>query len=286
MLPEVELSAREVLLNGHSYGILNAWTRHIAEGIRLEQMTLVSETGELHASGEWTASDGQHRTELKADLQTRDFGRTLSDLRLSEGLSGSEGNLGLLLNWQGSPMDMALETMNGELHISAEDGSFDDADVGLGRVLGLTNITALTRRLRLDFSDLFGQGFPFDSFNIDFDIEQGTARTDNGAIKGPIADIRIEGTTDMSTRQMDQKITVTPALSGTAALAGVLAGGPAVGLAMLVAGKGLERFAVVTYRMTGPWDAPQIERTGAFAVDEKPAEPAEQPPPSVLLPIH
>ena len=284
--PEIDLRADALLLNGNAYGALEVRTRRIDSGIRLDWMSLTSDDGDLQVTGDWTGKGDNENTTLEARIETGDFGRTLRDLRLSESLHGSAGELAARLKWQGGPATVKPQTIAGEIRLRAEDGSFEDADVGVGRILALTNVTALQRRLRLDFSDLIDEGFPFDKLEGDFTIENGVARTDNATIKGPMGTILIQGDTDLAARRFDQQIVVTPALSGAAAIAGVLAGGPAVGAAMLVAGKGLEQLANVTYRMTGPWDAPKIERIGSSDRNEDSDEENQDAPKSNLPAIH
>ena len=45
-----------------------------------------------------------------------------------------------------------------------------------------------------------------------------------------------------------------------------------VGAALLAAGKGIDKLATVRYRMTGPWDAPEIVRLPLVGKGESPED--------------
>ena len=259
-IPSIDLTAGEVVLNGHPYGELSARARRLDAGIRLEELTLGSDKGQLRLQGEWlTIPEGQ-RTSLDVDIDTTDLGQTLKDLALSAATQDGSGTLRAQASWSGPPWAPRRETINGQISFRAEKGRFTDAEPGVGRLFGLLNVGALQRRLRLDFSDLFTEGFVFDIAEGDFAISDGLAHTSDTLIDSPAGDIFISGTTNLVTTELDQVVTVTPAISGAVALAGGIAAGPVVGAALLAAGKGINRIATARYRMAGPWQDPKVER--------------------------
>ena len=141
---------------------------------------------------------------------------------------------------------------------------------GAGRVLGLFSVAALPRRLALDFKDLTEKGLAFDSVQGDFELRDGNAFTSNLLLRGPAAEIGIAGRTGLATRDYDQTAVVTGNLGASLPVAGALAGGPAVGAALLLFSqvfkeplKGITRGY---YRITGPWDNPTVERVDASAI--------------------
>ena len=101
-------------------------------------------------------------------------------------------------------------------------------------MLGLFSIAALPRRLALDFSDLTEKGLAFDTVHGDFELRDGNAYTNNLLLRGPAAEIGIAGRTGLATRDYDQTAVVTGNLGASLPVAGALAGGPAVGAALLL----------------------------------------------------
>jgi uncharacterized protein YhdP len=59
-------------------------------------------------------------------------------------------------------------------------------------------------------------------------------------------------------------VTVTPQLGSALAIAGAIAGGPAIGAAVFLAGQvlkpGIEQISRYYYSITGSWDEPVIRR--------------------------
>jgi uncharacterized protein YhdP len=149
--------------------------------------------------------------------------------------------------------------------VDTREGRFSEAQPGLARILGFLNIGALKRRLRLDFSDVTEKGFSFDEMRGRFVLKQGVVSTKNElVIKAPAADIHVSGDLDLGARQVNQRIRVIPDIHGVLPLAGVAAGGPAVGAALLVAGvvagKQIDQIAEINYSVKGSWDNPDIVR--------------------------
>jgi len=106
-------------------------------------------------------------------------------------------------------------------------------------------------------------GMSFDRMTGEFAFKRGQAYTDDLTIEAPAARIEIKGRTHLKERDYDQRITVIPRLGGALSVAGTLAGGPAVGAAVLVAErllqKGIEQATQYRYTLTGSWDHPVME---------------------------
>jgi uncharacterized protein YhdP len=163
-----------------------------------------------------------------------------------------------------------------------------DMEPGVGRMLGILNTGALSRRLSLDFSDVFDDGFGFDKITGVFALSRGEARIRQLSIVSPPADIKITGQTDLVNGQLDQRVEVTPKIGTGLAVAGAVAGGPVVGAAVFLADKvtdgGFERLGRYAYSVKGPWRDPVITRVetsgtpsvGDLFVDE-PSQPEARP---------
>jgi uncharacterized protein YhdP len=66
--------------------------------------------------------------------------------------------------WPGSPAWLATKRFSGTLDASLNKGQLVEVEGGAQalRVFGLLNFNSIGRRLRLDFSDLFGKGLSYD----------------------------------------------------------------------------------------------------------------------------
>jgi uncharacterized protein YhdP len=134
------------------------------------------------------------------------------------------------------------------------------------------SLSHLGKRLALDFDDLTGQGLAFDSVKGDFTLADGVAFTDNLTLRGSAAEVGIAGRTSLKDRSYDQTAVVTGDLGASLGVAGAIAGGPAVGAALLLFSQifkePLKGVARAYYRITGPWDDPQVRKIDARELEE------------------
>ena len=114
-------------------------------------------------------------------------------------------------------------------------------------------------------------------------VVDGKASTDDLAISGPAAEIRIRGATDLRTQTFDQSIEVLPRAGNLLTAVGAIAGGPvgaAIGAAAnAVLRKPLGQLAAKSYRVTGPWKEPKVE-----VATREPAATTPAPPPAPPAP--
>ncbi len=259
------LTSKRLLLNGRPFGTLSMKTRHTRSGHEMTELKINSDNDKLVASGNWNQKKGGSTTDVSISLVAAEIGETLKSLDLSNQLEEAQGSIDADLNWKGSPADYTLNRLNGSLLVDTRKGRFSEAQPGLARILGFLNIGALKRRLQLDFSDLTKKGFSFDEMRGRFVLNRGVVSTKKElVIKAPAADIHVSGDLDLGTRRVNQRIRVIPDIHGMLPLAGVAAGGPAVGAALLVAGvvagKQIDQLAEINYSVKGSLDNPDVVR--------------------------
>ena len=145
-----------------------------------------------------------------------------------------------------------------------QEGSVLDLEPGAGRMVGLMSITALPRRLALDFRDVFNRGLVFDELTGDFVIIDGDAYTDNFKLTGPAAEIGVVGRTGLRDRDWQQLAVVTAEPGNMLPTVGAILGGGGVGAALLIFTqifkeplKGIGR---ASYCLTGTWDEPVVQQ--------------------------
>ncbi|QIL20249.1 YhdP family protein [Thermomonas sp. HDW16] len=253
----------------------------IAGGMRMDEFASNGAKQRLNASGTWIGSGNASRTQLRLDVDSDAFGALLSGLGFGGQLAGGKGRLDMDATWRGGPEAFDPVAMEASVVLDARDGRLLEIEPGAGRVLGLLGVAQLPRRLTLDFRDIFDKGFAFDSIKGDVKLAQGVARTDNLAIKGPAADIKVRGSADLRTQRFDQTVDVLPKSGGLLTAVGAIAGGPvgaAVGaVANAVLDKPLQGLGAKTYRVTGPWSSPKVEVTTRNpATRDTPADPPPQ----------
>lgn len=266
-LPAVQAHVGNLRLGARTIGGVDLKASRTSQGVRFDEIVISSDSLRAEGRGHWfVTSDGQHSA-LQARIVSSDAAATLRALNYSPFLEAKRGEIRVDVAWPGGFDGNILAHASGGLSVEAETGQLVNLQPGAGRVLGLFSIAALPRRLALDFSDLTEKGLAFDRIHGDFELRDGHAHTSNLLLTGPAAEIGVAGRTGLGTRDYDQTAVVTGKLGASLPVAGALAGGPAVGAALLLFSqvfkeplKGMTRGY---YRITGPWDNPTVERIDA-----------------------
>ena len=196
-------------------------------------------------------------------LHSRDVAKTLRAFGYQAGITGDQGELQASLNWQGGPFGEILKTLNGKVHLKLQHGQLLEVKPGVGRIFGLLSINALPQRLLLNFSDVFGKGFAYDSIEGDFTLAQGNAYTSDMTVAGPAAKIHVIGRTGLVSHDFDEALIVDTSVGSTLPVVGALAAGVGVGavvwLLTEVFKKPISAAGEVRYHLTGTWDNPVLE---------------------------
>ncbi|MEJ2528699.1 MAG: AsmA-like C-terminal region-containing protein, partial [Gammaproteobacteria bacterium] len=280
-LPGITLASKMTQINGHNLGPLTVSATRIPEGLNIEQLNISSKLVNMTARGRWVAKGKKTQSSVRFRLETDSLGKLLAILGFAPNLKQAPAEIEADLIWSGNPRQFSDTDVSGTMEMHIGKGRFLEVDPGLGRVFGLLNISALQRRLTMDFSDTFKKGFSFDKAEGTFELDRGDAYTNDLRLESPSALIEITGRTGLVSQDFDQLATVTPSISTTIPLAGALAGGPAVGAALLIiqkiVGKQVDKVSTTKYTITGSWDNPNIEELNQDTEGNSPTD-KNQPP--------
>jgi uncharacterized protein (TIGR02099 family) len=215
----------------------------------------------LKVTGIWHDESPNPDTEIDFDWKITDLDKTLEEFNLDNLMTGGTGQLNGKLSWPKSPWKFDKNKASGSISINIDKGVILEAQPGaMGRLFGLLSLQSLPSRLTLDFSDIFADGFAFDSIDGLAELENSNIHSDNFEIKGPAADIFIKGDVNYKDETQDLVVTITPNVTDTMSVA-ALAGGPIVGAAAFVLQKllndPLNEVLTDQYRLTGSWADPQ-----------------------------
>jgi len=282
--PELQINTRQLVYKHVDFGRLELQTQQQAGGsYRINRLALTSKMLSMHMSGDWREVRGDQVSHADLAVTDGNVGTLLDALGYQKLMKGGRPTCNLKTSWRGAPWDVSAEIIDGSFEAVIKDGQLLDVEPGAtGRALGLLSLAKLPRRLTLDFTDLFGEGFGFDRIGGNFVLDNGNAYTERLEIDGPAAKIEISGRVGLAAQDYDELVTVTPYLNSSLPLAGALAGGPAIGAAVIVAEKllkgklGLNELARKQYEVTGPWANPVVKLLNA------PEPEAERPPDAAM----
>jgi uncharacterized protein (TIGR02099 family) len=262
-LPELHLYAQSFRYAGLEMGETRIEAYPTSEGFHFEKVEANSDALSIRASGDWSLQEQGQRSAFDIMLTAESLGDLLQSLDISSSLRGGQTVLQFHAWWPGSPAAFALARLNGEIDFSVTRGQITNASTGSGKVLGLLSIQSLPRRLALDFRDVFDSGFGFETATGTFQLENGTASTNDVKLTSSAARIDLSGSTDLVNQHYDQQMTVMPGVGNTLPVIGAIAGGPggaAAGLALQgLLHEQLGKATQVHYTIKGSWDEPVIE---------------------------
>jgi uncharacterized protein YhdP len=280
-LPPLHLQVTDMRLGKAKLGEARLETWPTDEGMHIDQLRANSKNVQITASGDWNGDEKRSRTHLAMNFVSEDVARMLDALGFVGIFQGGRTEAKLDATWPGGPSALALANMDGTLRVDVANGRILEVQPGVGRLFGLVSVTELPRRLSLDFGDVVGKGFGFDSITGDFRFANGNASTQNLKIRGSAAEITITGRAGLKARDYDQEVLVVPHVGNSLPVVGALAGGPvgaAAGLAVQgILGHGLNQAARKRYHVTGSWDKPvftQIEKGDPSTAAPTPVAPA------------
>lgn len=233
---------------------------------RLNRLQLANADARLAATGRWLpgVAGARRRMALDFELAVNDGGALLARLGFGRVVQGAKGQLKGTLGWDGSPLDLDLPTLGGQINLALEGGRFLKVDPGAARLLGVLSLQALPRRLVLDFRDVFQEGFAFDKASGDLRIQRGVASTQNLRLSGLQAAVLMAGNADIAHETQDLQVVVLPELNTASASLAYAAINPAIGLGAFLGQwllrEPLRQASAREFRITGGWDDPKVER--------------------------
>ena len=234
-------------------------------GLRRDQIIM---TGK--AQWDYDPISRTHLSSLTMEAKGPNFGEAIAGLGFGNTLQNGTLDFNGGFTWEAPLLGFNLAILHGDARMKILDGVLNDVEPGGGRFVGLLSLSAIPRRLSLDFSDVLIEGMEFEKINGKFKLEKGILFTRNTRLDGPAAKLKVSGKTDIVNRKYDQVIWVTPKIRQTLPLIGAVAASTTVGWGLLLLQnlfkKSIDDAVEVEYKLTGSWDDPQIELVRA--VDE------------------
>ena len=270
-LPAMDIVIDNLELRGLKLGRaeVDGVSRAIAGGGRewvLNKFNLTLPEASFQAKGQWggVGRSLAKRTQLDFTFQLQNSGELLERLGYKGAIRNGKGRMAGQVGWTGSPFSPDYTSMSGQFNVNIDKGQFLKADPGVARLFGVLNLQALPRRLTLDFSDVFSEGFAFDFVRGDVQIQQGIASTNNLQMKGVTAAVMLEGKADIERETQDLKVVVVPDLNtGTATLLYTIIN-PVVGLTSFLTQYFLKtplaRSTTQEFRVQGSWKDPKVSK--------------------------
>lgn len=265
-----KIPAMDITINQLFQGpdLVGAWSlkiRPTPKGIALNALDMGLKGILLQGSGGWEGAPGSSSSWYKGRISGKNLADVLKGWGFAPSVTSENFHMDVDGRWPGSPAWLASKRFSGTLDASLNKGQFVEVEGSAQalRVFGLLNFNSIGRRLRLDFSDLFGKGLSYDRVKGLLTASNGVYVTREPILMtGPSSNIELNGTLDLVGDQVDAKLLVTLPVTNNLPIAALIVGAPAIGGALFLIdkliGDRVARFASVKYTVKGPWKDPKI----------------------------
>jgi uncharacterized protein (TIGR02099 family) len=259
-IPSLDIKIEALEVDGKKIGKLELVSNTVKQNITIQKFKIVNDTIIFLADGEWLDWDKNSKSNINFNWKINNLGNTLDFMGYNNFIKDGDAEINGQFKWIGSPIDFDKTKIDGSFTLDVHKGTILKVEPGVGRFFGLITLQNLPRRLSLDFRDLFGSGFIFDSINATIRMSDGIMKTTNFRMNGPAADALLSGETNIIRETQDLHVKVTPHISDSLSIA-ALAGGPLAGAVAFVAQKilkdPLNKVLTSEYRIIGSWDKPE-----------------------------
>jgi len=243
------------------------------DALNIPVFHLIHPDSTFKAEGYWSSLGIMH---WHGSWQFENTGNFLRRLKLYDGLKNGSGTITGALQWEGLAPLSNPKSLGGSLELNFKNGQFVHVEPGLAKLLGLSSLQALPKRLALDFRDVFSEGFLFNRIKGRMNFERAILHSSGPIeLEGDSANLRIDGQTDLVNETQEFQVKVLPNLSGSIATATAFLINPIVGGATFFAQKVLqdpfEKAFSYHYRVTGTWTDPVILSTERQPSKTKPS---------------
>lgn len=204
----------------------------------------------------------QQNSKLKVDYLIPAPGDLLQHWNLKGEMEDTKILGTLEVSWPGLLHDFKLNQLNGVFSLTGEKGAIKNLSDKKARIFSLFSLESIPRRLSLDFSDLFKEGFYYDSITGTFDIKNGILMSKDVSIDGTAADVSVQGSVDLNQQTVNQRVTVIPQLGSSLPVLAGWAIEPTTGLVMFLVSKifepALSVVSQIEYQIVGSIDDPKV----------------------------
>ena len=267
-LPALDVQVADFSVHGARLGRLEMTARQQGDDWVLSPFSLANPDGRLGGSLSVHSVTGTPSVDGHFSIESGNVGKLLDRFGYRDTFYKGEGRVDSDLRWPGTLADFNVAHVSGRIALDLKNGRFAKVDPGVARLLGVLSLQSLPRRIRLDFTDVFSEGFAFDELKGSATASAGLFESDNLNMKGPAADVTIKGNVNLGTDQQQLRVHVEPHIAESVALAtGAALINPVIGVAALAAQKVLQdpfgKIFSVDYLLTGSLTEPVVKKLGA-----------------------
>ncbi|WP_050805596.1 YhdP family protein [Legionella drancourtii] len=269
-IPNLNLRVDNVSVGQVQIGDVTFKSQSTAERWALNYCRIDSPVYHFNINGEWTQKKNVNKTSVHVKLDITNLSKTLERWSFNPVVDAKKGYVEFKGGWNKSLYNFSMASLNGAMYLQLKNGRIThlshetEEKLDLGKLLSILSLQTIPRRLQLDFSDLAHQGYSFDVFQGNFDINKGIMSTQDSYLDGPVAYASMKGDLDLVKHIYDLNLKISPHITASLPIVATIAGGPVAGVATWVATKiinqGMQKISAYSYKISGPWSQPVVQQ--------------------------
>ena len=269
-LPHLSVAIDTILREGKDLGSLSFKMEATPESISLTAINGIIDGVTLGEKNQvdWTLGEGA-ATSASIDFQLGPAASTLSVVNTDSVVDFASGAVTGRLSWAGSPLDVALGRLDGNVNLELSKGSFlpvSSQATGPLRFISVFNLAGLVQRANVN--QLFDPGLTFDKAKGDLALDGQRVMINEFSIRNGGGRLDLGGNFDIASEVIDAELTVTLPLVENIPWVAALAGGLPIAAGAYLASRVFEdqvtRLSSGVYSVTGPLDTPEVKFLRVF----------------------
>ena len=269
-LPHLSMAVDTILREGKDLGSLSFEMDATPESISLTAINGVIDGVTLGEKNQvdWTLGEGA-TTSASIDFQLGPAASTLSVVNTDSVVDFASGSVTGSLPWAGSPLDVAVGRLDGNVKLELNKGSFlpvSSQATGPLRFISVFNLAGLVQRANVN--QLFDPGLTFDKAKGDLALDGERVMINEFSIRNGGGRLDLGGNFDIASEVIDAELTVTLPLVENIPWVAALAGGLPIAAGAYLASRVFEdqvtRLSSGVYSVTGPLDTPEVKFLRVF----------------------
>ncbi len=215
----------------------------------------------------------RNRASFVGRITLDDLEHTLPKWDYAPTLMTQEAALDVNAEWAGSPANVSLLGLQGDIGFEASDGRFlevDSANGGL-RIMSLLNFSNIAKRINFDFSDVTGEGITFNKIEANVEMDEGQLDiVERMVIDSTSSNFEVGGSVDLRNGTLDNEMIVTLPVSNSLPWYGVYLAlaNPLAGIGVLVGErvlrKPIQQFSTAKFTVRGTLEEPEVDFVRLF----------------------
>ncbi len=275
-LPDADVSIESLTVGDEDFGNWSFSMRRQPDGVLIGGMRASLKGTEIGAPDGVFWNAASNRSGGVVRLEMEDLADVLPQWDFAPSLEAETASLDVDASWPGSPLNVEINGLRGDVEFRAKNGSFlEVSGSGALRILSLLNFNTVLKRMSFNFKDVVAKGTSFDKIKAITRFDDGLLTfVEPAKVKGSGSDFKIGGSVNLVDGIMnDNEMIVTLPVSDSLPWYAVYISlaNPAAAVAVLagqqVLKKQIKQMSSAKYQISGSWDDPEVKLVGIWNDD-------------------